>query len=113
MQMAKLTNKLVVDDLPQPKKGQVLYWCTEMRGFGVRVGTRDKTFIVQRYVGGKDRRITLGRYGEISLQKARQDAEQLNGEMTGGSDPVSRRRDQTAGGLTLRQAWVLHQQAMK
>jgi integrase len=113
MPMAKLTTKRAVDDLPRPEEGQVLYWCTEMRGFGVRVGARDKTFIVQRHVDGKDRRITLGRYGEISLQKARQDAEQLNGEMTSGSDPVARKRDQTAGGLTLRQAWELHQQAMK
>lgn len=105
MPMAKLTTKQVIDDLPHPKQGQTLYWCTDLRGFGVRVGARDKTFIVQRHVSGKDRRITLGRYGEISLQKARQDAEQLNGEMVGGTDPVARKRDETAGGLTLRQAW--------
>ncbi len=116
MPVTKLTTKQAVDALnPKPGKAQTLYWCSELRGFGVRVGARDKTFIVQRRVNGKDRRITLGRYGEggITLQKARQDAEQLNGEMTGGTDPVLRKRDQTAGGMTLRQAWELHQQAMK
>ena len=35
MPMAKLTTKRAVDDLPRPEEGQVLYWCTEMRGFGV------------------------------------------------------------------------------
>jgi len=115
MPMAKLTTKQAVDGLPHPQQGQVLYWCSELRGFGVRVGARDKTFIVQRRVNGKDRRVTLGRYGQggITLQKARQDAEQLNGEMSGGTDRVLRKRDQTAGGMTLRQAWELHQQAMK
>ena len=43
----------------------------------------------------------IGRVGEITLQKARQDAEQLIGEMAGGTDPVAHKRDQTAGGLTL------------
>lgn len=66
-----------------------------------------------RRVNGKPRLIKLGRVGEISLQKARQDAQQLIGEMVGGTDPVARKRDQTAGGMTLRQAWALHQQAMK
>ena len=34
--------------------------------------------------------IRLGRVGEISLQKARQDAQQLIGEMVGGTNPVAR-----------------------
>ena len=53
-------------------------------------------------INGKPPPFTLGRVGQITLQKARQDAEQLIGEMRGGSDPVERKRDQTAGGITLR-----------
>jgi hypothetical protein len=113
MAQAKLTTKQAIDNLPHPDTGQVLYWCTDLRGFGVRVGARDKVFIVQRRVNGKPRRVTIGRVGKISLQKARQDAEQLIGEIAGGTDPVARKRDETAGGLTLRQAWELHQGAMK
>ncbi|SFJ53176.1 integrase family protein [Bradyrhizobium sp. Gha] len=114
MPKATLTTKKAVDDLPHPEKGQVPYWDDSgLTGFGVVVGTREKTYVIERRIHGKSRRITLGRVGTITLQKARKDAEQLVGEIAGGTDPVQRRRDQTAGGMTLRQAWELHQQAMK
>jgi hypothetical protein len=110
-----LTTKAAVDALPYSRKGQgqTVHYCTELTGFGVRAGAREKTFVLWRRVNGKPRLIKLGRVGEISLQKARQDAQQLIGEMVGGTDPVARKRDQTAGGMTLRKAWALHQQAMR
>jgi integrase len=114
MPKAKLTTKEAVQAIPHPKQGQPIWWCTDLTGFGVRVGARAKTFILERRIKGKIKpvRVTLGRVGQISLHKARQDAEQLIGEMVGGTDPVARKRDQTGGGITLRQAWVLHQHAM-
>jgi hypothetical protein len=113
MAQVKLTTKQAIDELPHPDAGQVLYWCTDLRGFGLRVGARDKVFVVQRRVNGFPKRVTIGRVGEISLHKARQDAGLLIGEMTSGTDPVARKRDHTAGGMTLLQAWELYQQAMK
>ena len=98
---------------PIQEKANRVYWCTELTGFGVRASAREKTFILERRVNGIPRRVTIGRAGTITLQKARQDAEQLIGEMVGGTDPVARQRDQTAGGMTLRHAWELHKQAMK
>ncbi|MHC2578734.1 hypothetical protein ACVI1J_008974 [Bradyrhizobium diazoefficiens] len=114
MPKATLTTKTAVDALPHPKQGQTIYYCTELTGFGVVVGARQKTFILERRVNGSraPKRITIGRVGEITLQKARQDAQQLIGEMVGGADPVARKRDQTGEGITLRQAWKLHQAAM-
>jgi integrase len=115
MPKAKLTTKEAVQAIPHSKQGQPIYWCTELTGFGVRVGARAKTFILERRIKGKLRpvRITLGRVGQISLHKARQDAQQLIGEIVSGADPVARRRDETAGGLTFEQAWKLHRAAMK
>jgi integrase len=113
MPKATLTTKTAVDDIPHPEKGQAVYWDTELTGFGVLAGARQKTFVLERRINGKPRRVTLGRVGQITLQKARQDAEQLIGEMRGGSDPVERKRDQTAGGITLRQGWELTKGAMK
>jgi hypothetical protein len=107
------TTKGAVDAIPYSKKGQTVYYCTELTGFGVRAGAREKTFVLWRRVNGKPRLIKLGRVGEITLQKARQDAQQLIGEIVGGTDPVARKRDQTAGGMTLRQAWDLYQEALK
>jgi Arm DNA-binding domain/Phage integrase family len=112
MPKAKLTTNAAVNAIPNPEQGQSIYYCTELQGFGVLAGARQKTFILERRVNGNTRRVTIGRVGEITLQKARQDAEQLIGEMAGGTDPVARKRDQTAGGMTLREAWELHQQAM-
>ena len=112
MPKAKLTTKAAVEELPNPKRGQPIYWCTDLRGFGVRVGARDKTFVLERRINGVSRRMTLGKYGTVSLQKARQDAEKLIGEMTKGIDPVTRKREETAGGMTLRQAWGLYQKHM-
>jgi Arm DNA-binding domain/Phage integrase family len=108
-----LTTKTAVDAIPHPERGQTITYCTELTGFGVRSGAREKTFVLWRRVNGRPRLIKLGRVGEITLQKARQDAQQLIGEMVGGTDPVARKRDETAGGLTLRRAWGLYQQAMK
>jgi integrase len=113
MPKATLTTKRAVDDIPHPEKGQTIHWDTELTGFGVLAGARQKTFILERRVNGKPRRISLGRVGEITVQKARQDAEQLIGEITGGTDPVLRKREQTAGGMTLGQAWELYKQALK
>jgi len=108
-----LTTKGAVDAIPYSTAGQAIHYCTELKGFGVRAGSREKTFVLWRRVNGKPRLIKLGRVGEISLHKARQDAQQLIGEMVGGTDPVARKRDQTAGGMTLRQAWDLYKEAMR
>jgi integrase len=115
MPKATLTTKTAVDAIPFLQQGQTIYWDTALTGFGVRVGAREKTFILERRVKGNPKpvRVTLGRVGQITVQKARQDAEQLIGEIVGGTDPVARKRDQTGDGITLRQAWVLHQHAMK
>ena len=111
MPTTKLTTKRAVDALPYPAKGQLLYWDTDLRGFGVVVGVRNKSFVVQRDVKGRSRRITIGRYGEggISLHAARKQAEQLAGEMRGGIDPVEEERKVTADGMTLREAWGLYE----
>ncbi len=113
MPKATLTTNAAVDAIPYPDKGQIITTCTELPNFGVLAGVRQKSFIVERRVNGKTRRVTIGRVGEITLQKARQDARQLIGEMIGGTDPVARKRDTTGEGITLRQGWGLHQHAMK
>ena len=113
MPSTPLITKKALDKLPHPKEGQALWWDTDLHGFGVRVGVRDKVFILQRDIRGRSRRITLGRYGdkpgELTLQQARRKAEQLAGEMAGGKDPVEQREHATGSGITLRQAWQLYE----
>ena len=47
---------------------QATYWDTMLPAFGVRVGTRSKTFIVMQ--GKARKRQTIGRYPAMKLQKA-------------------------------------------
>src|SRR6188472_4282224 len=112
--LALTTNK-AVDSIPLSAKGQVTWYCTELTGFAVRAGTQSKTFYLWKRVQGSKQPtfIRLGRVGRISLQKARQDAQQLVGELVGGTNPVVRRRNETAGGMTLREAWELTKEAME
>ena len=65
---------------------------------------RHKSFIMQRVVKGRSRRISLGRYGEISLHAARKEAERLAGVMRNGTDPLEQTRKATADNMTLREA---------
>ena len=51
---------------------QITYWDTMLPAFGVRVGTRSKTFIVMQ--GKTRKRQTLGRYPATKLQDAREQA---------------------------------------
>jgi integrase len=109
MPKAKLTTKTTIEAIPYPPKGQVIWWDSTLRGFGVCVGVRTKTFVVQRDVKGASRRIAIGRYPEVSLQAARKAAEQLAGTMRGGTDPVEEQRKATADNMTLREAWALYE----
>ena len=51
---------------------QVTFWDTMLPAFGVRVGSRSKTFIV--VTGNARKRQTLGRYPALKLQEARDKA---------------------------------------
>ncbi len=51
------------------------FWDTALPGFGVRVTkTGQKTFFVMCREGGKQKRISLGRYPLVSLAEARESA---------------------------------------
>ena len=54
--MPKLT-KSIVDRAEVPPKGQAFVWCSEDRGFGVRINASgSRTFIAQGRINGKERR---------------------------------------------------------
>ena len=109
MPKTKLTTKGEIDALPHPATGQTLYWADDLRGFGVLVGKHSKSFVMQRDVKGRSRRVTIGRYPDTSLHMARKLAEQRAGEMSGGTDPVEEERKATGHGITLREAWTLYE----
>ena len=85
--------KRAVDALTPPAKGYALVWDDEIKGFGLRVTSSGvKSFILQKRINRKDHRITLGRYGEITAEQARKDAQVKAGLIAGGGDPVADRK---------------------
>jgi integrase len=87
----KLT-KRIVDEAAHPDKGQVFMRDDSLRGFGVRVTPGTKTFILEREIHGRVRRITLGRYGPMTVDGARALAQKRIVEINEGRDPAEERR---------------------
>ena len=86
----ELTTKNIKDlKAPTESGKQEVAWDTELRGFGLLLSgkTSSRTFIVQRDVGGRARRVTIGAAGEISVAKAREEARDVIHSMRKGVDP--------------------------
>ncbi|MCR5869372.1 MULTISPECIES: site-specific integrase [unclassified Sphingomonas] len=64
------------------------FWDTTTPGFGVRVGKRSKTWTVMR--GRTRERISIGKYGDMSLADARAEAKRLLAAPTSDPKPVSK-----------------------
>lgn len=101
--------KTTIERLAPPDKGELLAWDDSLPGFGVRVtpgGVR--SYIVQRRVNGKQRRITIGRHGVFTPDEARKAARVELGKMAGGSDPILERAKNRALATTLRELFELY-----
>lgn len=77
--------------MKRPAKGrQALLWDSELRGFGVRMLPSGlQTFILNyRNAANKERRITLGRFGVMTVEQARDQAVIKLGRIAAGGDPA-------------------------
>ncbi len=87
--MPRLT-KRDVDAMSHTGTGSLLAWDGELRGFGVRAfSSGSKKFIVQyRTRTGQQRRMTLGAYGPLTVERARELARTVLGKVAEGLDPA-------------------------
>lgn len=70
------------------------YWDEALPGFGVRVSpSGDKSYFVMYWSLGRRRRLTLGKYPELSLADARREAKARMGEVATGKDPAPKVRE--------------------
>lgn len=98
----KLTGSAIERSCPPPA-GEVtasgrpitqrIYWDTDLPGFGLVVGARTRTFVVQKDVAGRSVRVTIGRYPTWTAEQARKRARELVVEMDRGVDPNARERE--------------------
>lgn len=107
MPRLKLT-KTNIDRVAKPglSKGDVLYWDTDSKGFGLRVTPAGTVkFIVQGRIRGseKDIRLTIGSYGAWTVDQARRRAEEYRHQLEDGEDPRERQKQDAAEKVTLRE----------
>lgn len=89
--MPRLTKK-VIEKATFPEKGQAFLRDDLLRGFGVRLTPGSKSFFIEKLIHGRVRRLTIGRFGEMTLDEARANAKKRMVEIDEGRDPVAERR---------------------
>lgn len=112
--VGKRLTKRVVDDLPAPEAGQVFVRDTELKGFAVRLTAGGaKTFVVEKRIDGKVRRIKIARYPEMTVEEARKAALKLLGDIAGGENPIKKKRQTQFDGITLHEVYKAFRQARR
>jgi len=104
--------KSFVDKIEPPqittegKTTQSFYRDSDISGFGLRVTSSGaKSFIIEKRIFGKVKRITLGRYGNITVEQARKEAMKFLGEVATGHDPVAEKKAKSIKRITLEEAF--------
>jgi integrase len=90
--MTKLTQRTV--GAATAAKGEFFIWDDELPGFGLRTkASGAKSFVVQyRNANARSRRLTLGRYGVLTVEEARKAAKLALAEVARGMDPAENRK---------------------
>ena len=83
-------------------KDQVFYRDDQLKGFALRVtATGTKSFVVEKNIGNKVRRITLGKFGALTAEQARKEAQKIIGQIATGIDPIAERLAAKMSAITL------------
>ncbi len=98
--------KSYVDRLSTPETGQAFVRDIELKGFAVRITSSGaKSFILEKRIDGKVKRLTLGRYPELTVEQARKEAHKLLGHIAVGRNPAAEKKQEALQGTTLKQAF--------
>ncbi len=105
-QPVKLTKKRVDLAAPPIDKSQLFIRDAELPGFALRVTQKGtKSFIIEKRINGKVRRITLGKYGLLTVEQARRKAQMELAQIAMGNDPIAEKRTREARAVTLEQCF--------
>ena len=90
MAQGKITKRSV--DALKPGERDAYLWDSELAGFGLKVTPAGgRTYLVQYRLGGRKgrtRRVTIGKHGTVTPDKAREAAKRLLGQVADGQDPA-------------------------
>jgi integrase len=88
----KLTKSVV--EKTEPEKSDLYLWDFDTPGFGVKVTPKGKRIYVAQYrISGRSRRMTIGRHGILTFEKAKEEAKTKLAEATLGADPAAIKMD--------------------
>ena len=105
-QTVKLT-KSAVDRIAAPATGQAFYRDTELKGFAIRITASGvRSFVLEKRIEGRVRRMTLGRYGELTVEQARRQAQKFLGQVAMGENPIADKERTQLRSLTLEQVFA-------
>src|SRR5476649_987231 len=90
----KLSKSFVDKQIPPTDRDQIFYRDSELKGFALRITANGtKSFVVEKTIGNKVKRITLGKYSSaLPVEKARKMAQIMIGQIVDGADPIAEKR---------------------
>lgn len=92
---------------PRSDGRAAFYFDDSIKGFGVRVTSGSKTFILDRKLNGKTIRVSIGRFPAWSVQQARERSKELIVEMDKGNDIREQAKAKVESGVTLQSVFDL------
>jgi hypothetical protein len=78
-----------VENAIAPTRGQIIYRDARLIGFGLRLTAGSKSFVAEKRVNGKLRRVTIGRADLLTVEEARARAVELLRLMITGIEPLT------------------------
>ena len=91
--MRKITKRVV--DSTRPAEKDIYVWDQDLPGFALRIKpSGSKSFFLQYRIGGRrspSKRITVGRYGVLTVEEARAKVRKLLCRIVDGADPAAER----------------------
>jgi len=112
--LIKITKLFVDKAIAHADKDQVFYRDKELKGFALRVTSAGtKSFVVEKIIGKKVRRITLGKYGPLTAESARKEAQKLLGQIAGGKDPIAEKQATKIREVTVKEVFDDYLKARK
>lgn len=101
--MYKLTKHFIETEIVAPTTGQRFYRDEDVPGLALRVTPKSMSYIFEKRVNGVNKRITIGKYAELTLDAAKNQARIMLGQIAQGIDPTTGKRINTLQDTTLRE----------
>ncbi len=87
MKKINFTNS-ILKNLKKPAKSRLYYQDSKESGLSFYITTNDtRSFYMRKRIGGKDEKIIIGHFPDLSVENARKEARILKGKIAGGGNP--------------------------